>query len=228
MSPDDRSKPPHAAPPDPDDPPSDDEIRAAEALRLALEGSRREGGAPARTATTDGEDPIGGRRDESAEATRRDVELLAAIRAASVPTSISAEKNRALLDRALTTGVRSAGGSSHEGKVVPLSSRRNRAVLAAGGVAGLLAMAAAVALVVRSQEPAREVALTSAPARTIRGVVSVPRHGAPPTFAMARSTADLFPEGIPRSGGTTARIDRIASARAQDFRQNQFARWRTR
>ena len=89
-------------------------------------------------------------------------------------------------------------------------------------------MAAAVALVVRSQAPAAEVAMTSAAAPASQSLEDLALRESRPVFAMARSTAELFPEGIPRTGGTTARVDRIASARAQDFRQNQFARWRTR
>jgi hypothetical protein len=79
--------------------------------------------------------------------------------------------------------------------------------------------------VVRSEvrAPAEVSALAPAAPGAVLGGASEP---AP--FVMARSTAELFPDGIPRTGGTTARIDRIASARAQDFRQNQFARWRAR
>ncbi|MET0595525.1 MAG: hypothetical protein ABW133_22690, partial [Polyangiaceae bacterium] len=84
--------------------------------------------------------------------------------------------------------------------------------------------------VVRSEEPAGEASRAAAEEAPKRGsgAFAEKSQGAPPVFAMARSTAELFPDGIPRTGGTTARIDRIASARAQDFRQNQFARWRTR
>ena len=80
-----------------------------------------------------------------------------------------------------------------------------------GGVASLAAMAASIALVMRSSAPATSAALE-----------------APPAMAVSRSTAQLFPEGIPVTGGTSDRVDRIAYARAQDLRENRFARWGVR
>jgi hypothetical protein len=77
-----------------------------------------------------------------------------------------------------------------------------------GGVASLAAMAASMALVMRGTAPSTGAALEVAPA-----------------MAVSRSTAELFPEGIPVTGGTSDRIDRIAYARAQDLRENRFARW---
>ncbi|HEX9294483.1 MAG TPA: hypothetical protein VF881_01575 [Polyangiaceae bacterium] len=107
---------------------------------------------------------------------------------------------------------------------VPLSDERHRRILdaslspkrtgkviylAVGGMASLAAMAAALALVIgqpRQQSPA---------------AVAQARRA----LAVSRSAADLFPEGIPPTGGTTERVDRIADARAQDLRENRFARW---
>jgi hypothetical protein len=186
MSQSDRPKPPPAAH-EPDDPPTDEELRAAENLRRALEA--RESGAA-----------------------RRDTELVKSLRAAVVPVAISPLRHREILERAL----------EEDRRVVPLRPPGRKIVfLAAGGLAGVLAMAAAIAIVVRIQERAPVAA---------SGVASIaPLAGAPDgQFALSRSAAELFPEGIPRSGGTTARVDRIASARTQDLRQNQFARWRTR
>ena len=40
-----------------------------------------------------------------------------------------------------------------------------------------------------------------------------------------RSTQSLFHEPFARTGGESARIDRIASARAADLRDNRFAAW---
>jgi hypothetical protein len=74
-------------------------------------------------------------------------------------------------------------------------------------------MAAAVALVIRAEAPNGAMFAKS----------SADRGGT--ALALSRSTAELFPEGIPRSGGTSVRVDRIAYARAQDYRQNRFARW---
>ncbi len=46
-------------------------------------------------------------------------------------------------------------------------------------------------------------------------------------LARARSTQDLFTEPF-RTGEASARIDRIALARASDFRDNRFAKWGVR
>lgn len=51
--------------------------------------------------------------------------------------------------------------------------------------------------------------------------------GAPELPFVARSTQALFDEPF-AAGGTTARVDRIAQARAAEFRDNQFARWGVR
>jgi hypothetical protein len=92
-----------------------------------------------------------------------------------------------------------------------LSRKRTGKViyLAFGGAASVAAMAAALVLVLGQLRPES----TAAVAQASRGL------------AVSRSAADLFPEGIPRAGGTTERIDRIAYARAQDLRENRFARW---
>jgi hypothetical protein len=44
----------------------------------------------------------------------------------------------------------------------------------------------------------------------------------------ARSTQPLFHEPFAAHGGSSARIDRIASARAADLRENMYARWDVR
>ncbi|AKV02093.1 hypothetical protein AKJ09_08756 [Labilithrix luteola] len=46
-------------------------------------------------------------------------------------------------------------------------------------------------------------------------------------LAAARSTQSLFDEPF-KPGETSARIDRIASARSSDFRENRFAQWGVR
>jgi hypothetical protein len=81
-----------------------------------------------------------------------------------------------------------------------------------GGLAGAAAMAAVLALVVRgSKEPLGPASAAAA---------------AP--MAVCRSAADLFPAGIPTTGGTSDRVDRIAYARAHDLRENRFAAWGVR
>lgn len=56
-----------------------------------------------------------------------------------------------------------------------------------------------------------------------RGPVQTPS----PDFGLvhARSTQSLFTERFESHGGESARIDRIAVARAADLRENHFARW---
>jgi hypothetical protein len=188
MSPSDRPKPPNTAKapdlPHPDEPPSEEELRAAGTLRDALESE--------------------GAREGIAE-------LAQSIRAVAAPQALLSERHREILNQAL------GGTAPRERTLQPVVATRSRAskvaYLAVGGAAGVLAIAAAVALVIRGAAPDREVASRASAARA-RSVM-----------AFSRSTAELFPEGIPRSGGTTDRVDRIAYARAQDFRQNQFARW---
>jgi hypothetical protein len=180
MSPTDRSKPPNMGPspdgPHPDDPPSEEEIRAAAALRRVLEGQSGAG--------------------DNIEL-RAFGELAQSLRAAASPKALARERHHQILERVLR----------------PLKNKNKIAYLIVGSAAGVLAMAAAVLLVIRG----------AAPDRSMSAKASAERAGI--ALALSRSTAELFPEGIPRSGGTSDRVDRIAYARAQDFRQNQFARW---
>ena len=50
----------------------------------------------------------------------------------------------------------------------------------------------------------------------------------PSAVAYARSSQPLFHEPFALNGGKSARVDRIASARAADLRENMFARWDVR
>ena len=211
MSPSDRPKPPSGAPPpdspDFDAPPSREELDAAEALRRLLDG---ESGSATERGRGPGQRVIPGDGDAEARAAG---EFVRSVRAAASPATLSPERHGHLLDRAL-----SAAGTSqaaHRGAVAPRRQKTKVAYLVFGGAASVLALAAAVALMIRS----------TAPGGAMASKVTAARGNA--VVALSRSTAELFPEGIPRSGGTTARVDRIAYARAQDFRQNQFARWGT-
>jgi hypothetical protein len=58
-------------------------------------------------------------------------------------------------------------------------------------------------------------------------VTSAPIGSSEAPLAKARTTQPLFSEPF-KPGETSARIDRIASARAADFRDNQFAKWGVR
>ena len=184
MSPSDRPKPPSAGqPPDLPDP---DDPPSDEELRAA-ETLRR-----------------------ALEGDRTQAGLAQAVRAAASPAALSPERHRQILDRALGAVATPQGARR---SAVAMRPRKSKvAYLVWGGAASVVALAAAVALVIRGAEPDGS---TASKASAERG----------PVWALSRSTAELFPEGIPRSGGTTHRVDRIAHARAQDFRQNQFARW---
>jgi len=115
------------------------------------------------------------------------------------PRSLDAEANAALVARAL------APPEATVVSLVAVRSARVRRVRVAAAVS-VLALAAA-ALVFQASSPARVAAV--APALPMR----------------ARSTQPLFREPFAARGGASARIDRIASARADDLRANMFARW---
>lgn len=126
--------------------------------------------------------------------------LARALRSAFSPSAIDETEHRALVDAALAKmplGRSGAGG-------VPLRRGGTVVRVAFGVVAGGLALAASVVLV----------------------VTSTPTHGEAP-LAKARTTQPLFSEPF-KAGETSARIDRIASARTSDFRDNRFAKWGVR
>jgi hypothetical protein len=168
--------------PDPDAPPSEEELAAANKLRDALE----------RPAAAKG---------DSGGAGGGDAELAQALSAAWSPRPLGAEEQRALLERAL------AGHAERD--------RRARVVVRASfGAGALVALAAGVALFVGNLSRSPQ----AAPAAPAAGVALV----------STRSTQALFPAPFARAGGETARVDRIAMARAADLRENEFARWGVR
>lgn len=154
--------------------PSEEELRAAEELRLAL-------GDPSR---------------ESHEA-----DLLRAVSLAHAPRPLDDAAQRRLVDAALARGAKRRAASSSRGAIVRV----------AFGAAAALSLAAGALFVVRSADEASSASIA-----------------APPPLAQVRSTAPLFHEPFEARGGTSARIDRIAMARASDLRDNQFARWGVR
>jgi hypothetical protein len=83
--------------------------------------------------------------------------------------------------------------------------QRGSVIRVSFGVSVLVAAAAAVFLLVEGDH--------QAPARAVAAV------------AISRSTQGLFPDPFAPTGGESARIDRIAVARAADLRDNEFARW---
>ncbi len=114
------------------------------------------------------------------------------------PPALSPQAHRAILQRSFVRGEVQRAGSK---------AKRTRAVF---GIVGGLAMAAAVALVVGRTQMASSPEAAMAP------------------MVPARSTQALFHEPFARVGGESARIDRIASARASDLRDNRFAAWGVR
>jgi hypothetical protein len=160
---------------DPDAPPSEEELAAAESLRAALER---------------GEGP--------------DAELLASIAAAARPRELSPEENAALVSRALERARRGGDGA-------PRPARGGGVVVrVAFGLAAAVAIAAGFAVTLR---PIRPVADDRAAQR--------------PPLVPLRSTQPLFEEPFQR-GQTSARVDRIAMARASDLRENRYSRWGVR
>jgi hypothetical protein len=77
-------------------------------------------------------------------------------------------------------------------------------------VAAAASLAVAASVLIAQQQSEAPVAAVS----------SVPLH--------VRSAQPLFHQPFAASGGTSSRIDRIASARAADLRENMFARWDVR
>jgi hypothetical protein len=132
-------------------------------------------------------------------------EAAALARAASVahaPRPIDPGEHRAIVERALARASR-----ARSGVVVRVSF----------GVAAALAIAAGVALFV---SPAAD---RQAPAATAAST-PIYVHSTQPLFAEPFTAEESHPY---RTSGS-ARVDRIAMARASDFRENEFSRWGTR
>lgn len=153
-----------------------------------------------------------------------------ALRAAWAPTAIGTVRNDALVSKALeragSKGESARGGASNEAPA-PISLRRFRmGPRTIATITTVVAMAAGVLLMVGrlgrdSASAPASVAQAPAPAATaVAQVERVPRIA-------ARSTQELFDAAtpFPRSGGESARVDRIATARAADLRANRFAAW---
>jgi hypothetical protein len=126
---------------------------------------------------------------------------LHALRLAAKPTEIAPERNEALIAAAFR---RARGRMAVVRRIAPVTM---------AALAGVAALAAGVALFV--------------------GKPPAPSEGAgAPTAALirARSAEDLFDPAtpFPRSGEESARIDRIAGARARDLRRNRFTAWGVR
>ncbi len=216
---------------DPDAPPSAEEIAASQRLRDALEkgdtadpdvalvASLRAAWSPDAieaaehraivdaTPTADELVSAAALRDaltKPASVVSGDALLAVALRNAWAPTEISLADHDAIIERALR-----AMPAARDGNVVDLASRRRATVVRVtfGVVTGALALAASIVLVLGWQG-----------SRGDTGGVALAR---------VRTTQPLFSEPF-KPGETSARIDRIASARASDFRDNRFAKWGVR
>lgn len=144
----------------------------------------------------------GGRMSEQAE-------LAGALRAAWAPRPLEPAKNEALVAAAL--------------RKMPLAAPRRRALpVTMAALATAAAMAAGVALLIGRMGGPESSSLQSAASPP-----SAVMAGAQVDLIRARSAAELFDPAtpFPRTGGESARIDRIASARAADLRANRFAAW---
>jgi hypothetical protein len=129
----------------------------------------------------------------------RGAEYLRSLKLAHDPTPIGAIEHRAMVEGALRARPKS--------NLVRIAFR--------GG--GALALAAGIALAATRFLAAQGESSEAMPAPAV----------AMAPLAAARSTQSLFPEPFAR-GEKSARIDRIAMARAADLRDNRFARWGVR
>lgn len=155
-----------------------------------------------------------------------DARLLRALALAHEPRPIDDAEHRALVDRAVAT------------KRTP--ARRSNVVRVTFGLAGAVAIAASVALLIRSSsQPDAASSAAMAPAAAPAVAVAARAESAttpvsdPSASALAvpRSTQSLFDApfttatATARASSGSARIDRIAAARRADLRENRFARW---
>ncbi len=164
-----------------------------------------------------------------------------ALRAAWAPSTIGAARNETLLgrafDRAASKAANEHGTAAGKGAPAdapaPVSLRRFRiGARTIATMTAVVAMAAGVLLMVGQfgtrSAPAPAAAVAQAPAAPVSAAPGDVRQAS--TRIAARSTQDLFDAAtpFPRSGGESARVDRIATARAADLRANRFASWGVR
>ena len=224
-----------------DEPPfTEEELREAAALRGALDrgedplaSSLQAAYRPASLAADDldailaraldeGDAPPTRLERESAESLRAaldrggelegDAAILGDLRAAHRPAALSPARNEELIAGAIAAAPRAVASVSRIRRALPAT---------VATITGVLALAAGFALLVRTQTFAPPVAMTPSPV--------VVAAVAPAALIRSRSTDDLFdPAEKFEVGHTSARIDRIASARSSDLRRNRFAAWGVR
>lgn len=141
-----------------------------------------------------------------------DAAILGDLRAAHRPAALAPARNEELIAGALARAPRALASVSRLRRALP-------ATMAA--VTGVVALAAGFALLLRTQSFAPPQPMAASP----REVAAV----APAALIRSRSTDDLFdPAEKFEVGHSSARIDRIASARSSDLRRNRFAAWGVR
>jgi hypothetical protein len=155
-------------------------------------------------------------RDALADPSRRHAgaDFARAVSLAHAPRPIDREEHARIVEAALAGG--DAKRSGAEAARGARTERRGVLVRVSFGAGAALALAAGFALLfgtMNKEAPEAAVVASSV---------------APTAFAQTRSTQALFHEPFARSGGESARIDRIASARASDLRDNRFAAWGVR
>lgn len=196
--------------------PTSDELRAAEALRDSLDADApedlvralRAAESPSALPEVDLDAIVSTALASEPVAVTPDPELVDALTAAWRPAPIAEIDHEALVARAVRAHAPSAAplrsdraANPPRSNVVAFAPRR-----AAAWSLATLALAAGI------------MALVGAPLSTGRASAQL---------APARSTQPLFDAPF-KAGQASARIDRIALARASDYRANQFARWGVR
>lgn len=141
------------------------------------------------------------RRALEGEDDHPDLDLVRALSTAHRGDARGTAETNELVDRAASAALGKPKRLQH-GTVVYLT------------VTGVLAAAAAVALFFGAEaEPGAS-----------KNVQGTPRSRATEPLELSRSSEDLFKARFGR-GGTTERVDRIATARARDLRANRFRQW---
>ncbi len=150
-----------------------------------------------------------GERERSAPASE-EAEIAGALQAAWAPRPIDPLKNEALIAQAVR-------------RVERQKPRRGRVLsITMVSLATAAAMAAGVIIAI-----GRMASIGGAPMESAAAPVAAPMAAAQASFIRARSASELFDAAtpFPRTGGESARIDKIAGARAADLRANRFAAW---
>ena len=188
----------------PDEPPTEEEIAASRRLRDAL---------------------------EDASISDPDAELARSLRAAYAPSALSREEHEEILADVPTAEEIAAAADTMRDPIVEalraawspreLPAEEHRAIVARALEGGKVVAFRRRTTLVRVAFATTVLAAAAA----VLVYVGRPPNEAP--IARSRSTQPLFSEPF-KSGEASARIDRIAIARAADHRDNRFAKWGVR